>query len=205
MIKNIKLVLLDLDGVIFDTKKNMHISWMKVQKEFNIKKNFNSYFKFIGMPFTKILKRLSINTHLNEIQSVYQKESIRHFNKIKMYKGVKQTLRKLDKKKIIVGVVTSKDKFRTLKLIKKFRLNIKYIVSPSKQLRGKPFPDQLLTAIKLAKISYSKTIYLGDMLVDYKAAKNSKINFIHAKYGYGKNYSYYKYSINKFNDLIKFL
>ena len=122
-----------------------------------------------------------------------------------MYKGVKQTLRKLDKKKIIVGVVTSKDKFRTLKLIKKFRLNIKYIVSPSKQLRGKPFPDQLLTAIKLAKISYSKTIYLGDMLVDYKAAKNSKINFIHAKYGYGKNYSYYKYSINKFNDLIKFL
>ena len=205
MIKNIKLVLLDLDGVIFDTKKNMHISWMKVQKEFNIKKNFNSYFKYIGMPFTKILKKLSINTHLNEIQSVYQKESIRHFNKIKMYKGVKQTLRKLDKKKIIVGVVTSKDKFRTLKLIKKFRLNIKYIVSPSKQLRGKPFPDQLLTAIKLAKISYSKTIYLGDMLVDYKAAKNSKINFIHAKYGYGKNYSYYKYSINKFNDLIKFL
>ena len=205
MIKNTKLVLLDLDGVIFDTKKNMHISWMKVQKEFNIKKNFNSYFKYIGMPFTKILKKLSINTHLNEIQSVYQKESIRHFNKIKMYKGVKQTLRKLDKKKIIVGVVTSKDKFRTLKLIKKFRLNIKYIVSPSKQLRGKPFPDQLLTAIKLAKISYSKTIYLGDMLVDYKAAKNSKINFIHAKYGYGKNYSYYKYSINKFNDLIKFL
>ena len=205
MIKNIKLVLLDLDGVIFDTKKNMYISWMKVQKEFNIKKNFNSYFKYIGMPFTKILKKLSINTHLNEIQSVYQKESIRHFNKIKMYKGVKQTLRKLDKKKIIVGVVTSKDKFRTLKLIKKFRLNIKYIVSPSKQLRGKPFPDQLLTAIKLAKISYSKTIYLGDMLVDYKAAKNSKINFIHAKYGYGKNYSYYKYSINKFNDLIKFL
>ena len=36
------------------------------------------------------------------------------------------------------------------------------------------------------------------MLVDYKAAKNSKINFIHAKYGYGKNYSYYKYSINKY-------
>ena len=73
MIKNIKLVLLDLDGVMFDTKKNMHISWMKVQKEFNIKKNFNSYFKFIGMPFTKILKKLSINNHLNEIHAVYQK------------------------------------------------------------------------------------------------------------------------------------
>ena len=205
MIKNTKLVLLDLDGVIFDTKKNMHISWQKVQKEFNIKKSFNDYFKYIGMPFTKILKKLSINTNLNKIQAVYQKESIRNFNKIKMYKGVKETLKKLNKKKIVIGVVTSKDKFRTLKLIKKFRLNIKYIVPPSKKLKGKPFPDQLLMAIKLAKTSHLKTIYLGDMLVDYKAAKNSKINFIHAKYGYGKNYSYYKYSINNFIDLTKFI
>ena len=34
MIKNIRLVLLDLDGVMFDTKKNMQMSWSKVQKDF---------------------------------------------------------------------------------------------------------------------------------------------------------------------------
>ena len=201
--KNTKLILLDLDGVLFDTKKNMYISWKKVQTEFNLKNKFNEYFKHIGMPFTKILRKLSINKNPDKIHKVYQKESIRHFNKIKLYNGVKQTLKKLDKRKIIIGVVTSKDKFRTLKLIKKFRLNIKYIVPPTKKLRGKPFPDQLLKAIKLAKVTSSKTIYLGDMLVDYKAAKNSKIGFVHAMYGYGKNYSFYKHSINKFTDLIK--
>ena len=69
----------------------------------------------------------------------------------------------LSKRKILVGVVTSKDKKRTLKLIKKFKLNIRYIVPPSKNLRGKPFPDQLIKAMDLAKISYFNTIYIGDM------------------------------------------
>ena len=205
MIKNIKLVLLDLDGVLFDTKKNMHMSWKKVQIEFKIRKKFKQYFKHIGMPFNKILKNLSIDKDLTKIHKIYQKESIRNFNKIKLYSGVKNTLENLSKRKIIIGVVTSKDKIRTLKLIKKFKLNIKYIVPPSKKLRGKPFPDQLVKAIKLAKINCSNTIYLGDMLVDFKAAKNSKINFVYAEYGYGKKYSFYKYSIKKFKDSAKII
>ena len=205
MIKNIKLVLLDLDGVLFDTRSNMFLSWKMVQKKFKIKKKFNQYFKFVGMPFDKILKNLSINKELSKIHDIYQKESIRNFNKIKLYPGIKQTLKNLIKRKILVGVVTSKDKKRTLKLIKKFKLNIRYIVPPSKNLRGKPFPDQLIKAMNLAKIGHLNTIYIGDMFVDFKAAKNSKINFIHAEYGYGKKYNFYKYSIKRFKDLIKII
>jgi len=176
-----------------------------VQKKFKIKKKFNQYFKFIGMPFDKILKNLSINKEVSKIHNIYQKESIRNFNKIKLYPGIKQTLKNLSKRKILVGVVTSKDKKRTLKLIKKFKLNIRYIVPPSKNLRGKPFPDQLIKAMNLAKIGHLNTIYIGDMFVDFKAAKNSKINFIHAEYGYGKKYNFYKYSIKRFKDLIKII
>ena len=140
MIKNIKLVLLDLDGVLFDTRSNMFLSWKMVQKKFKIKKKFNQYFKFIGMPFDKILKNLSINKEVSKIHNIYQKESIRNFNKIKLYPGIKQTLKNLSKRKILVGVVTSKDKKRTLKLIKKFKLNIRYIVPPSKNLWANPSP-----------------------------------------------------------------
>ena len=43
------------------------------------------------------------------------------------------------------------------------------------------------------------------MLVDFKAAKNSKINFVYAEYGYGKKYNFYKYSIKKFKDLAKII
>jgi HAD superfamily hydrolase (TIGR01549 family) len=203
--KNIKLILLDLDGVIIDSKKNMQMSWNKVRKVFKLKVPFNSYFKHIGLPFETILKRLLIKKNLNKISKTYQNESIRHFNKIKLYPGVAKTLKDLIKRKIKLGIVTSKDKDRTLKLIKKFKINIKLIVSPSKGLRGKPYPDQLLKAMKMLKTNSSNTIYVGDMLVDYRAAKNSGINFIHSKYGYGKKKILYKYSIKQFKDLSKII
>ena len=84
-------------------------------------------------------------------------------------------------------------------------MNIKLVVAHSRKLRGKPFPDQLLKAIKMAKLNQLNTIYIGDMLVDYKAAKNSKISFVYTKYGYGKKYIFYKYYIKKFRDLLNII
>jgi len=203
--KKIKLVLLDLDGVLVDTKNNMNLSWNKVQKDFKLIVPFKNYFKYIGMPFEKILKKLLIKKNINKIYKTYKVESFNHFNKIKLYPGVKKTLLNLKKKKIKLGIVTSKDKNRTKKLLKKFKLNIKLIISPSKGLKGKPHPDQILKAIKISAEKPSKTVYVGDMFVDYKAAKSSGVSYIHAKYGYGKNNNLYKNSIKKFNDLLKFI
>ena len=205
MIKNIKLVLFDLDGVLIDSKKNMQISWSAVQKDFGIKIPFKNYFKNIGLPFKEILKKLFIKENLNKIERTYNKESICHFSKIKLYPGVNKTLKDLNRRKITLGIVTSKDRSRTIKLIKKFKMNIKLVVAHSRKLRGKPFPDQLLKAIKMAKLNQLNTIYIGDMLVDYKAAKNSKISFVYTKYGYGKKYIFYKYYIKKFRDLLNII
>ena len=205
MIQNIKLVLFDLDGVLLDTKKNMQISWKKVQGDFKIKIPFDKYFKNIGPPFEKILKKLLIKENFFKIKKTYNQESIRYFNKIKLYPGVNKTLKDLNRRKITLGIVTSKDKPRTIKLIKKFKINIKLIVTPSKGLRGKPFPDQLLKAMKIAKLNPLNTIYVGDLPLDYRSATNSRIDFVYAKYGYGKNKNYYKYSINKFKDLLKII
>ena len=60
MKKKISLILFDLDGVLINSKPNMKISWNKVRKKFNIKKNFSEYSKYIGYPFFKILNKLSI-------------------------------------------------------------------------------------------------------------------------------------------------
>ena len=203
--KKIKLILLDLDGVLVDTKKNMNLSWNKVQKDFKISVSFKSYFQYVGMPFEKILKKLLIKKNINKIYNTYKAESVRNFNKIKLYTGVKKTLLNIPKKKVKLGIVTSKDKNRTKKLLKKFKINIRLIVSPSKSMKGKPHPDQILKAIKISREKPSETLYVGDMLVDYKAAKSSGVSYIHAKYGYGKNNALYKKSITKFNDLLKFL
>ena len=42
------------------------------------------------------------------------------------------------------------------------------------------------------------------MYVDYQAAKNARVGFIFAKYGYGKKKSIFKNIIKKPRDILKF-
>jgi len=205
MYSKIKLVMFDLDGVLFDSKHNMKISWNAVSKKFYLKIEFKKYFKNVGLPFQKILRNLGIKSNFKNIENYYQKKSIENFSKIKIYPNIKKTINYLNKKKIKTAIVTSKHKKRTIKLIKKFNLKVDIVVCPSKNLKGKPYPDQLLKAIKLAKVKNSQSVYIGDMFVDYKAAKKSKSQYIHANYGYGKRSQKYNYFIRRPDDIINLI
>lgn len=202
--KNISLVLFDLDGVLINSKSNMKFSWNKVKKKFKLEQNFDEYFKFIGLPFENILAKINITKNVANIEKEYKKNSILYFNKIKLYKNVKNTLMSLKNKNIKIGIVTSKDKSRTIRIIKKLKVNFfNIVVSPQKKLRGKPFPDQINQAIKRLNVKKIETIYVGDMFVDYLSAKNAKIDFVFADYGYGKNHNLYKKKLLNISDLKK--
>ena len=205
--KNNYLLIFDLDGVLINSKQNMRFAWNETKQKYGIKKNFNSYFKCIGLPFNKILIKLKINKNKSLIAKTYQKHSIKNFDKINLYRNVFKVINKLKKEKNKLAIVTSKDFLRTKKILKKFNLNFDIVCSPKPNLRGKPYPDQLNYVIKKLKFdkNKNKVFYIGDMLVDYKASKLSKINFIFAKYGYGKTYRFYDKKINNIEKIFKYL
>tara|TARA_Y100000591_G_C21816549_1_gene691063 strand:- start:163 stop:834 length:672 start_codon:yes stop_codon:yes gene_type:complete len=198
-------VIFDLDGVLIDSKENMRLSWEQVRKELNIKQKFNDYFKHIGLPFSKILKNIGIKENTYKITKLYKNQSICNLNKLKVIPGALQTVKKLNKKKVKVAIVTSKDSKRARLIVKKLKIPIKVIISPRHNLRGKPNPDQLNLAIKNLKSDKKKACYVGDMNVDYITAKNSKISFIFAKYGYQKLKKKYKIMIWKPKEILKFI
>lgn len=201
-----KLIIFDLDGVLFDSKKNMEISWKNVMKTYKIKKKFTQYFKFVGLPFEAILKNLKISKNdISGISKFYNKISLKNQNKIKLYNNVRYTLNRLKKRKIKIGIVTSKNKIRTLKLIKKFCLKFDIIVAKEPKFIGKPHPDQINFALKKLNIKKKNAVYVGDMKVDYNCANKAKIKFIYASYGYGKKFPYYKNSIKNIKDIFKIL
>lgn len=199
-----KLYLFDLDGVIIDSKKNMRISWSSVNKKFGLKVPFNKYFFFIGRDFKDIMKKLKIkNKNFKIIEEAFKKESIKNLNKCKLYPKVKLVLNHLRKKKIKIGIVTSKDCLRTNKILKKFSLKFDEVRCSDNKLPGKPKPDKVLSIIKKLKIKKNKTIYVGDMMVDKLTAENAGVEYIHALYGYSPKRINHKNTIHSLNQLIK--
>ena len=200
-----KVLIFDVDGVLVDSKKNMELAWNKVQKEHHLQNiKFEIYFKNIGRPFFKILNIIGIRKNLKKIKKTYQQESIKQINEIKFYNNVIKTIKDLRKKKYILNIVTSKDLERTKKSIKYLKENFTYIECSNDKSRGKPFPDQINLIISKLKVSKSDCIYIGDTLVDYNTAKNAKIDFMFAKWGYGKNYNY-RYQCENIKDLNKLI
>ena len=206
LISKKKIILLDLDGVLINSLKNMRISWNNTRKKFNIKHTFNDYKKLIGLPFYSILRKFDLNSEdYSKIKKNYDSISNKKLALIKIYPDVKDTLNYLIKKKYTIGLITSKDKKRTKKIIDKFKLKFKYIYSPNNQIKPKPYPDQILKIVKLEKIKKKDCIYIGDMSLDKKFAKNAGIKFIHAAYGYEKKKINTKFKIKKFRDLKRLL
>ena len=203
-LKKKKLLIFDLDGVIFDSKKNMEFAWNKTSKKFNLKIPFYLYFKKIGMPFLKILETLNVKPD-NSIYKCFKKSSLKKINLIKPYQYSINELKLLKKNKINFSIVTSKDLKRTKYLLNKYKIKPSSIHCPNSKLRGKPFPDHLLASLKKNKVKANNAYYFGDMDVDFQSAKNAKIKFVFAKYGYGKTNKKYKSTISNFKEINKYI
>ena len=201
MIKK-KLIIFDIDGVLFDSSKNMEKAWKIVCLKYKLKIPFRKYKSYIGYPFQNILIKLGINKKLNSIENDYKIISKKFLNIIKPYKDVVETINLLRKMNIKIGICTSKDSKRTKLLLKKNKLFFDYIECSKKSVQGKPNPVQLNNILRSSGITKSKSVYVGDMEVDRMTANNAGIDFVFAKWGYGEKKKY-KYKVNSIKGIIK--
>lgn len=201
--KNSKIIVFDLDGVLLNSKTNMRLAWNFTKKINNLSTPFEKYFENIGTPFINILKKIKINKNQLNIQKSFKEGSLKNINKIRLYPNVRKVLKNLKEKKYLVGILTSKDKKRSLKILKKFKIInfFDFIECPDKMIKGKPFPDHLLKIMKNYSVKPKNVTYVGDMHSDYLTAKRAKVNFIFAKYGYGSVKKTNK--IKKIDELLK--
>lgn len=202
-----KLIVFDLDGVLINSLSNMRYSWNKVKKKCSVKNNFLDYQKFIGLEFYEILEKLNIEKKkFSKIKKTYSKFSLKSFDKIKLYPEVNKILKDLEKD-FKLAILTSKDKKRTHKILKKLLPKIKFssVQSPQNRYRPKPNSDLLLKVISENNVSLNEAIFIGDSEFDEKMAKNSKVKFIFASYGYSNFQRFNKNKIKNFRGLLKFI
>ena len=198
-----KIYLFDLDGVILNSKKNMNLAWNSVREELGIEVKFKDYFTKIGIPFKEILKKLKIDKNkFKKAEEIFFLNSKKNFNKILLYNKVFETINLLKKKNKIIGILTSKDKIRTLKILKKFNLKFDFVYCPVSKKFSKPNPYQVFQIIKRFKANKKEVVFVGDTDIDKLTAKNASIDFIYCNYGFGKK-NFKKNSISRFDQILK--
>jgi HAD superfamily hydrolase (TIGR01549 family) len=183
--KKKRLIIFDLDGVLIDSVLNMKSALHKTSLLLGINLKFNLYRKYLGLPFEKIMNKMGVTRDIQKIKKTYSYFSKKNISKIKIKKNHLIQLKKLNKD-FDFAVFTSKDKARTNLILKRYTF-FKYIVSSDDLKKGKPSKEGVIKILKKCKVEKKNCVYIGDSFYDYKAAKNSKILYLHAKWGYEKN------------------
>lgn len=194
--KKNRLIIFDLDGVLIDSLKNMKFALSKTSKKLSLELDFEIYKKYLGLPFDEIMKKMKIQNKIKIIKKNYEYFSEQNLDTIKIKQNLIKELKKL-KKEYILTVFTSKNKKRTLKILKKYRL-FDYIVTSDDVKKGKPNPEGVIKILSKFRINHENCLYIGDSTYDLDAANSAKVKYIHASWGY-EDLTKYKKVIKIFN------
>ena len=184
--KNKKLILFDLDGVLIDSKKNMEAAWRAVRKDTKTGVSFESYFALIGRSFPDVMDCLGIDGETaKRAEIIFRTSSMKNISLINFFPNAAEILCELHSAGLKLGVVTSKDRLRTNAILAMLPVDFITVQTPNEKFRPKPAPDHLLAAIAVARTDPRDCLYVGDMDSDYAAACRAGIDYLHAEWGYG--------------------
>ena len=202
----IKVIIFDFDGVLINSINNMKFAWKNSCKKCGIKVSFNDYKKYIGLPFNKILSHLKIDKKkFLQVTKSYNFFSTKKIHLLKLSKKNTYFLKSLIKKGYILSLFTSKNRNRSNLILGNNKKLFKHRVFPSKNLRGKPYPDGIKKILSMGAYKKNEVIYLGDTEYDYLSARKARIKYIHANWGYQKIRNKEVEKINKLTDLKGYL
>jgi HAD superfamily hydrolase (TIGR01509 family) len=179
------LLLLDLDGVLVDSRAAMELAWEAVQHDLGVGTPFAAYFAEIGRPFREIVARLGLAHLRPEIERVYRATALREAARVPAFPGVHAALKRLARRGVALGVVTSKARAQTDWTLAQFDVPFATVQTPLEGCPGKPAPYPLLVAASEARTDVRDAVFVGDMEVDRDAARGAGMRFLHAGWGYG--------------------
>ncbi|MET7784095.1 HAD family hydrolase [Streptomyces mirabilis] len=178
-------LLLDLDGVLVDTRPVMKRAWHAVQEAHGLGVPFEAYQEHLGRPFGDIMGRLGL-ANAEEIHRTYTEASTAAAYLARAFDGITDVLLAVAAAGWSLGVVTSKPLLRATPLLAELGCRFATVRGPGEQGRGKPAPDPILLALIDLGTDPADATYVGDMAVDQEAARRAGVPYIHAGWGYGR-------------------
>jgi phosphoglycolate phosphatase len=106
-------------------------------------------------------------------------------NKTGPYDGIMELLQYLDKNNYKLAIVSNKFDSAVKELAKHYFDDlISVAIGESPDVKRKPAPDSILTAIRLLGSDKNKSLYVGDSETDVQTAKNAGIPCVGVTWGF---------------------
>lgn len=180
-----KCVLFDFDGVIIHSepiiKAAFTLSYRDVIGEGE--PPVQEYLKHMGDSFDNIMRKMGLPSKMYESFSHY---STRLTNLIEIFPGIEDVLRKLKNRGIKLGLVTGKDRRRTLELLNHFDIAIFDVIVAGDDVElPKPHPQPILMALAAVGIAAKDAMMIGDSPNDLISARRAFVESCAVGWGIG--------------------
>ncbi|WP_160686779.1 HAD family phosphatase [Clostridium sp. C2-6-12] len=187
--KEIKAVLFDMDGVIFDTERVYLEDWKKVFKKYGYEMKKEIYVSVMGTGRINVSETfLSIYGEDLPITQMYEEKDRELFKaidegKIPLKEGAKEILMYLKEKGYKTALATSAKRERAMKQLKMGKIEELFdaVVTGDEVEKSKPDPGIFLTAAKKLSEEPENCIVVEDSSAGIKAAYNAKMIGFHVE------------------------
>jgi phosphoglycolate phosphatase len=191
---NIKAILFDLDGTLFETAPELAEAVNLMLKDLEMAElKTNEIKRFIGRGAENLIKQsieVSSKKDPTPVFAKAEKLFAHHYSLISanslMYEGVEKSIIDLKAKDFLLGCVTNKPAIYTEALMNHSRLGdfMDIIVSGDTTEKKKPDPLPILHALNQLNIEPKDAIMVGDSVVDIEAGFAAGTYIFTVPYGY---------------------
>lgn len=180
--KDLKLIIFDLDGTLVDAYKAITDSFNYTMRLIGARqKNSSVIRRSVGWGDENLLKPFIKERDLKKGLLIYR----RHHRKAlikgsRLYPGTKKLLRYLKNKGYKIAVASNRPTKFSWILIRHLGLKkyLDYVLCADKLRRGKPAPEIMERILQRFSLKPKDALYVGDMTVDAQVGKRSKIKTV---------------------------
>jgi phosphoglycolate phosphatase-like HAD superfamily hydrolase len=178
---NIKVVIFDCDGVMFDTTKSNMAYYNRILEHFNMPRMTANQFAYVHMhtvdaSLDHLFTNKKIRKKVDEVRKTLNYFPLIQYMEIEP--GLKPLLHKLRPQYKTAIATNRSDTMDRVLLEHNLTGYFDLVISARDVDRPKPFPDPLLKIMNHFKVSPHNMVYIGDSEVDEQASRAAGVPFI---------------------------
>ena len=184
-------VIFDLDGTLLNTLDDLRDSLNEVLiSKGYVPRTLEEVRRFVGNGVQNLIRRSVPEECSDEMVTQIMaefKENYKHNmqNKTRPYNGIMELLLDLYRYNYKIAIVSNKYDAAVKELARTYFGNlIPVAIGETSEIKRKPAPDSIFTAVKELGSSLSSTILVGDSETDVQTAKNAGIPCIGVTWGF---------------------